>query len=334
MSIESAQPPKTDDLTHLDNFSTETAEDTTPQADESSKGTENIGGLHRFMETKRGKFTAIGAGVLATAGLVFGGVKAMDASNSTHESTPKPTSSSQETSIPTEAKDFVNAYGTRYKDPLATYYSEMGYEQSGSKEPLTIGDDYISSYNFESTVAGDKSPLGFDLLRLSPDTAINVQSSVDQFNNALPTMNHLINLLAKNPTSAEVAVITDEFSKYSGYGNEEDAKKLTAFLNGVVTKYGSASNYTINAASSETTDSSHASVFKPDWAPIVDANSENGGVEAFHNTITLSISVESFDSANKKSSAVDTTENFNFMVQRAPESIDPLHGGFVAIGTR
>lgn len=293
-------------------------------------------------ESKKNLFVKIGVSALAlvlAAGVGISSYKALS-ENDTLKNNPNTNSSSnpvdpvgnEQIKIPQEAQDFVNAYGTRYKDAVATYYAEVAYEQKSGGDSYTIGDDYINTYNFESTVAGVKSPLGFDLLSLSPDAEINVQTSVDQFNNALPTMNRAINLLAKNPTPEQVAVISDEFSLYSGYGKEDYANNLVALFNGIATTYGSNSNYTINPASIETTDSSQATLFDPESATFMNGTDENGNLVSFQNSITLSVSVDTYSSEDQINTSLSTTENLSFVVNRAKN--DPFNAGFVAIGTR
>lgn len=292
-------------------------------------------------KSRKGLLFGIGsAAVVGVAATVITATALFNVSASDKDNEPgtqpeaTPTGSSQEVAVPPAAQDFINAYGTRYEDPVATYYAEAAYEQKSGGDSLTIGDEYINSYNFESTVAGGKSPLGFDLLSLSADTEVNTQTSKDQFNNAVPTINRLISLLSKNPTPQQQAVIADEFVKYSGYGgNPEYANNLVTFLEGIVSKYGTSANYTVNPGSTEITDPSQATIFNPDSTPTIDDGS-NGEVRAFHNTVTLSISVESYDSANEKTSTTETVDGFVFMVQRAPKSLDPLGGGWVGIGTR
>jgi len=281
---------------------------------------------------------AVGAaGVIIAVNSVLGG--AASPQNEVPHDQPVATASGEvngetEIKVPAEAKDFVDAFGTRYKDPVATYYAEAAFEKETNGDALTIGDDYINTYNFESTVNGGRSPLGFNILSLPFETEINVQSSVDQFNTALPTMNRAINLLSKNPTPQEISVISDEFSLYSGYGNEDNAAKLIAFFNTIIAKHGTNSNYTINTASSEATDPAQSTIFDAKRVPFIHSENKDGKAEIFENPITLSISVETYDSENRAIKDTDITEYFSFMVSRAPAEIDPLGGGFVAIGTQ
>lgn len=289
--------------------------------------------LRAFIETKAGKAAVAGAGLLAAGGLMFGGMKMSEGSGSAPETPPAPVGNGQEVVVPTDAQQFISAYESRYSDPLAVYYAEEAYETQNPGSPLTIGDDYISSYNFESVGVGEKSPLGFDTLRLPYDTEVNVDTSVNQFNTARPAMNLLINLLAKNPTPEQIAVITDEFNKYTGFGFEDEASNLVTFFNGVIAKHGSESNYTINEASTTNTDPETATIFDAASNTVIDSVNEEGVVQYFHNSIELSISIDSYDAANNKTSTTDVTSGFDFRVGRAPGEIDPLQGAFVGIGT-
>ena len=287
-------------------------------------------------KSPKARLFAIGAAALVAVSAFVGiGI----ANSTTPKTEPVATASSEpgvntEVKIPSEAQPFVDAYSSRYEDPLATYYAEAAFEKETGGDSLTIGDEYISTYNYESTVAGEVSPLRFDLLRLPFETEVNVQTSVDQFNSALPTMNRALNLLAKNPTQEQITVIADEFSLYSGYGQEEYADNLITYFNGIVDMYGSNSNYTINPASSETTDSSQATIFDPEMTTVINGNDKDGNVVAFQNSITMSISIDTYDASNELNTSLYTTDSLSFMVSRADEGIDPLHGGFVAIGTR
>lgn len=287
--------------------------------------------LRSLVDTTPRKAIAIGAGAAAIAALVFGGFKAGELFSNSPDETPTAPSSQEAVPTPAAAKDFIKTFGSRYADPLPAYYAETAYEKEFPGQFNMVSDDYVDSYNPEATVSADVSPLGFQLLRLPLSAEINKQTSVDQFNASIGSMDTLMNALAKNPTPQEISVITDEFITYSGFHNQ-NAQKLVNTLSAIVQKYGSGSNYSINKATAEGSDTATATLFNGQETPLIDGTNADGGVTAFNNVISLSINVDSYSNTGKKTSSTDVVNNLQFSVVRATDNFDPLHGGYIGIG--
>lgn len=238
--------------------------------------------------------------------------------------------------VPAEAQDFVTRNGHLFSDPVATYYAEKTYIESNQGQGLILDEGYVSSYDFESPVfeAGDTSPLGgFNTLVMSPETEVNTASSVELFNEALPAMNRLLNMVAMNPKTENLEVLKHEFSKYSGISNA-DSDNLVNFFQNITLKYGSNAVYTINPAVTAEQESSTVpqSIFTYD-APAIDAVDEEGKITAFSDQVDFSINVKSFDSQGQANDHTEIAEDVQFSVVQAKEH-DPLNTGYVGIGVR
>ncbi len=287
-------------------------------------------GIRGFLDKKIGKASVAVAAIAVAAG-AFGAVKAGESTTPTHEANPG-TGTGQGTIISPEERDFINAYKDRYADDEATYQSEVAYLKANPGKDLTIGNDYFAGYNFNATPNAPVSPLGFETLILKPGTEVTTQTSVDQFNLALPEMNRLMNLLAKNPLPEQTKVVKDEFEEYTGFNNST-SQLLTETLGAVVTKYGSNAVYVINEGTTDTgADKTKKSIF--DGAtPIIDNVDTNGLTDSFHTHVKLSITVTSYDKAGKSVVATESLDNFQFSVSRE-QNFDPANVGLVGIGAR
>ena len=238
---------------------------------------------------------------------------------------------------PPEAKDFLDAYSDRYNDPLATYYAEMDYETESGGQSLTIGDEYIDGYDFslETFQTGETSPLEFPILRLPLDVEVTnttPEVTVNQFNESIPVMDRLLNLLAKNPTPEQVAVIRDEFVKFTGFENQNANSLVDKFL-AITQQYGSESNYSINPASdAEDANSLQNTVFKGgDFVELIRVN-EEGEVTAFSNLFDLSVNVETFDASGESATSTAVLEDVEYSVYRS--DFDPGDVGLIGIGMK
>ncbi|RWZ78374.1 MAG: hypothetical protein EOT05_01250 [Candidatus Microsaccharimonas sossegonensis] len=288
-------------------------------------------GLRGYIETKKGKAFVAGTTALALIGIGFGALKIGETTSGTNET--KPGSSNGQTAvISQEERDFINAYKNRYADPKAVFNSEVAYLIANPGKDLTVGPDYFTGYNFDATPNAATSPLGFDILKLQPGAEVTTQTSVDQFNQALPEMNRFMNLLAKNPLPNQVSVIKDEFNKYTGFYNPS-SPKLVDILAGVVSKYGSNAVYVINSGTTDVSaDKLKATIFD-NIPPVIDNINSSGVTDSFQSTAHLSITVTSYDKANKTVVATEIIDNLQFSVNRA-ESADPMNVGLIGIGAK
>ena len=282
---------------------------------------------HRFLGTIGGKVIAAVAGVIVVAivltAIVVGnaGVKKSNATTEQSASVSSP-----------EERDFINAYKDRYVDPIATYNSEVGYLKANPGKDLTIGNDYFVGYTFNATPNAPVSPLGFETLILKPGTKVTIQTSVDQFNQALPEMNRFMNLLSKNPLPDQIKVIKDEFNEYVGFNNPSSPQKIDA-LCAVVEKYGSNAVYVINEGTTDVSaDKAKATIFDRQ-KPIIDNVDTSGATDSFHTHANLSITVTSYDKTGKSVVATESLDSLQFSVMRA-ENFDPANVGLVGIGWR
>lgn len=246
---------------------------------------------------------------------------------------PKATSEAEAPAIPPEAQEFVDAYGSRYDDPVATYYAETAYRQANDDKLVVISQSYIDDYNYESRIfdTGELSPLGFPVLRFSPDKEVNLENAVEQFNDALPALNQLINLLAKNPTIPEVAVIKDEFVKYSGFNNDTDAGHLVDMLHEVTIKYGSAANYIIEEGAITDGSSNTESAFRY-GSPVIDAVDENNKITDFSTNLDLLIDITQFDNNGNSTNTTETIVDAQIGVRAS--GFDPQNVGYIGIGAK
>ena len=176
------------------------------------------------------------------------------------------------------------------------------------------------------------SPLGFETLILKPGTKVTIQTSVDQFNQALPEMNRFMNLLSKNPLPDQIKVIKDEFNEYVGFNNPSSSQKIDT-LSAVVEKYGSNAVYVINEGTTDVSaDKAKATIFDRQ-KPIIDNVDASGATDSFHTHANLSITVTSYDKTGKSVVATESLDSLQFSVMRA-ENFDPANVGLVGIGWR
>lgn len=305
--------------------------------DEDSKKSERKSGLRGFIQTKAGKVTVAVAGLLAAGGVVAG-VKAIpvvgaEGHSPAATSLPNPESTP---AVPAEAKDFMNANGSLYTDALATYYAETAYEKANPGQGFVLTQDYATNYNFDSQpfANGETTPLGFTVEKVPASEEVNIDNSIQTFNNSIPNLNKLVNLLAKNPSQDRINAITDEFSKSSGLGNPEAAKLVSTLLS-VAQKYGSNANYSINPGTKGQygTTSETNSVFTAD-REVIDAVDVNNNVTAYNDVVNLSIEVDTFNDKGEQTKQVDTSlQGVQFSVRRA-ENYDPGNAGYIGIGLK
>jgi len=213
--------------------------------------------------SKKQKMIMAFAGVALALVAAAGGGVAVNAMNQNRTATKteapiNPTDEKQ--AIPNEAKTFVNDYGDRYKDPVSTYYSAMGYEAEYDA-PLMMTDANINKYEITNDFHGEVSPLGFKMEKLPIEDKIDQAYSIKIFNEfEAKNLNLYMNLIAKNPSEKGVATIENQFLNYcagnylnsnNNTSNEAEnikARKILDTMKSIVEKYGSNANYCIAPA--------------------------------------------------------------------------------------
>lgn|GEM_PF-1971244 len=291
-------------------------------------------GFRGFVESRAGKATLGAAGLVTAAGLVFGGIKLGEGDDSRNAAPEKPAATTSEidvSKLPQEEQDFINAYKDRFDDPIAAYNSQEAWLKDNPDQFLTVGDDYINSYAMGTEATTSLSPLGYELLKFSPDTAIDAQAPVKAFNEYLPQMNRFVNMLSKNPTTSQKMVIKDEFAHFDGRDNP-GAQRLADTLGSVVDKYGPNAVYEINPATTdeEAVDASAGTIFR-ETPPIIDSVDESGKTEDFSAMADISVTVTTFDKDNKSSVTTEVLKDVQFSVMRTDDA-DPYNVGLVGIG--
>jgi len=273
---------------------------------------------------------AVGLGLAAFTGCA--------ANSNDGEPAPTPTSTAIETEapvVPPEAQEFVDYYSDRFPDALATYYAVTAYEQESGGTVLTIADWYTEDYDFDSLPfqEGEMSPLGFPGLAFDFSQEIQSEETFSEFFNdsAAPVLERVTNLIAKNPTGPQIAVIRDEFKKYSGMGNPH-ADTLIDTLADFVYTHGSNANYTILPSTPDYSASQQENTVLLGH-PDIDAVDEDENITAFFGTLDLSFGIESYDNENTSTYSVATLENLHLSVGKTGTS-DPNNRGFVGIGIK
>jgi len=212
--------------------------------------------------------------------------------------------------IPNEAKQFVSEVGGRYADPVSTYYAETAYENAHNKQGLPISDVYIENYKSLTYSKGEESDLGFTRYKLPAAEKDNQETVIKVFNEyAVKNLNLYMNLLSKNPLPNAVAIIDEQFRNYCSdtdnkglpieFTADNDAiNKLMATAKSVVSKYGSAANYSVANGSTKSGDNSITAF--PDVLGAVETINFNGqklsSLQA--GGVKLTINVDQYDGKN------------------------------------
>lgn len=305
---------------------------------------EKKSGLNRL--GRRGQVAIAGA-IASTllAGGLFAGSKIGEANNNNApEVDPNPTAEApvvpgeqapEEVTVPEEAKDYVSAYDNVFPDALATYYSEEAYLATGAGPGLILNQEYADSYDFDTLefANGMVSPLGFSVESMDPNQPIDIDSSIAVFNNSIPNMDRLVNMLAKNPSPVSLDIIKHDFSLYAGISNSESDALVDTFL-AVTREYGSNSIYSISPAVQYDSDAkTPESSVVVDKKPGIDAVDENGNITAFFLGMDITLKVETFDNTGNSTQQLKTIEDAQFTVDFAKD-LDPGNNGFIGIGYR
>jgi len=239
----------------------------------------------------------------------------------------------EQQSLSAEAQKFVAEFGSRYSDPVSTYYAEKAYEKNVSIGGVVIPDEYINNFNSndEQTADGNSDTLQFTKYELLLNKQIDQKAFVDVFNSYIAGgMSEYMNLMSKNPTPEAVKVIKSEFLKFYSDARDDNmpahntpAKpeviNLMDTLDGVVEKYGSTANYSVAQASAyDYTDSQEGTIFTS--LAVDSGHVEYGGqnVEYFFTSgVDIAINVEVFK-GDKSTRVTETLKDTELTLWRQP----------------
>ncbi len=238
----------------------------------------------------------------------------------------------QKQPIPTEAKGFVDQYGSRYADPVATYYAEAAYEKKHNGTKSLIGDEYIESYKMTELSNGERSDIGFTNKRVALDKKMDQAGSIDIFNTYISdNLNLYMNMLAKNPTGRTKEIIDNQFMTYcegtrtavvnhSDYQMDSYAEKLLDTLCGIVSEYGSSANYKIAPATMDNAADRSGTLYSHSTPPISLVNSKNKVIGYSDYGIKLVVNIEVFDKKGESYNTTESVDNFQLVVKQRDET--------------
>jgi hypothetical protein len=211
---------------------------------------------------------AVGAGGFATVKATTGHPPKTDKNEQTNPG-------AEQQSLSAEAQKFVAEFGSRYSDPVSTYFAEKAYNPDIDLGPI-MTDEYINTFNSEDEqmTDGKSDMLGFKKSELPLNEKVDQQVFIDVFNkDFVPGLNNLMLYFARNPSPEARQVIRDEFEKYYSttgdkgqpaaftFDDQEIANLMNTF-EAVAEKYGSAANYSVAQASAYNhTDSQEGTIF-------------------------------------------------------------------------
>lgn len=161
--------------------------------------------------------------------------------------------------IPAEAQKFVTEFGSRYVDPVSTYYAVEAYKKDHDGKTPILTDEFINNYDNSGPQDGELSILGFTTYRLPLDTEVSQKTFIDIFNSYMkPNLDLYMNLLSKNPSAKAVAIIDDEFKSYCSQNTsfKEDDAQIAMLMNTAkskVAEFGSAADYSVAKATDKPT---------------------------------------------------------------------------------
>lgn len=303
----------------------------------------------------------IGAGVFAAA-LMFGAGAFIHEQVSAEQNTDTEQDSGTEQDIPKEAQSFVEQYGDRYADPVATYYAVEAYQKANGDDydqSVVLSDEYVANFanshgNYDTSginyVAGGESELGFHDYELPDSEAFDQDTNLKIFNDYfIPMVNRYMNLLAKNPSPDAVALIDAQFLECcSNTGDnfsydDQQIEDLMTMAKDIVATGGSEVNYSILPATIDKSDGNvgDGTTF---FDGLVDEGSfyysntnENlDGMTGAIKELDIRFSGYSYDyDKNKVYSTEDTkvmTNDCRFTVQKQPTTIAEASFNYVSIG--
>ena len=263
--------------------------------------------------------------MLATGAFSVSGCSPKDPEVNTPTATEAPANPSETQEIPAGAKDFIDEYGSRYDDPVSTYYAESAYRQE-SRQASILSDEYISEYDFDIP-AKDQGILGFETYSLPLDAKIDRRVSMDLFNNyTSDQLTIYMNALARNPNEKEI--VNRQFMGFCSFIGEVSpsmlAKGLTGYdgriiammetFDSVVERYGSNANYIVNKASEPANGGTNTLFHDGD---TVIGTLDDGVTRQFQSSTDIAISVEIYNS-NSQTIKHEVINDVELIVTRNP----------------
>lgn len=279
----------------------------------------------------------------AIVGKIFGKAESVPVHpNAAVTDTVNPGETQKAPAIPNEAKQFVNEVGSRYADPVSTYYAVEAYKNEHASKSPVLSDEFINNYDNSGPRDADLSTLGFTAYRLPLDIDVNQKTLVDIFNNfTKPNLDLYINLLSKNPSAKAIAIIDEELKTYCS-GNtpyKEDDGQIEMLMTTVkheVETHGSTANYSLASAVVE----GYSSTKKATLFPMSDGTMSGGitwGKQIIRNYSTggVALLISTDDYNNKKVTHNDKKVNgvqLNVWRQPITGSLSDAKYTYISIG--
>jgi len=263
--------------------------------------------------TSKQRIAIIMAGIALTAGIAGGvSVNALNQRQPAVAEAPanpaKPANTGEiKQEAPIDSKSFIAEYGSRYEDPLSTYYYVQSFTETNNNKSVLMSDKYIAEYDM-SAEKGAISPLGFESYSISPDTKFDLSTAIELYNKyTSKELSLYMNALAQNPSPEAVAIIDSQFMDYCSNTDNttsaaDDSKRIGALMDTakqVVKKYrGSAVGYIV-AEGSTNFDNPNMSYFNEQSPTNVNTSYEKTGAIEYSNHVdSLLIEVFVFKGMN------------------------------------
>lgn len=206
--------------------------------------------------------------------------------------------------VPQEAESFVKQYGSRYEDPVSTYYAAKALESEYGNRSLVMPNDFFENYNVDSQ-KNAVSSIGFELYSLPLVDEVGVEDFTKVFNEyVVKELSLYMNSLAKNPTPEAQQVIDFEFTNWCSDAmnrdnnpaptkDEEYVANLMSICKGIVAEHGSSANYIVKKATNNEVEGE--SYVSPNGIVNVFKIDENGKIITFTNNLDMAIAIEKYN---------------------------------------
>lgn len=251
--------------------------------------------------------------------------------------TVNPGETQKEPAIPNEAKQFVSEVGSRYADPVSTYYAVEAYKKEHSGKTPVLSDEFINNYDNSGPRDMDLSTLGFTAYRLPLDAVVNQKTLIDIFNNyTKPNLDLYMNLLSKNPSAKAVTIIDSEFRDYCSDGGsfKEDDNGIAALMATAKKEVAEHGNATIfkTAKASENPNNLDATLYPGADTTTLGTFSWGGQNIKCYTSAGINLVIDSDEYNNKLVNHVKkTTRGIVLSVMRQPTTGDDKYS-FISIG--
>ena len=216
---------------------------------------------------------------------------------------------SSERSLTADAQEFLDLYGSRFDDPVATYHANEAYAFVSDYGAI-LEDGYISDYDPEVR-DGAQSVLGFETYSLDLSIEPDHRLMVEIFNGYMADqMTLYMNALSKNPNAGDV--VDDQFREYCSFDantstnaafrdDDKYIANLMSTLGSLVQAYGSNSNYKV--LSTEEDDGQSSEVLE--GHPLLRFD-EDGNIQTLDDQAHVVVMVETFDRDGESEIAYET----------------------------